>query len=408
MSDPSLSDKLKSLGVRVGAGHLPRPPQKPGTSIDQVVPGRVLQTALGETFQVVNYYPADYQHGHVPLNGTASLHMIYEWGRTAQLVNADLHRFAFLDTETTGLAGGTGTYAFMVGVGRFVPEGFEVTQFFMRDPTEEPGLLAALTAWMGSCQALVTFNGKAFDVPLLNARYTLQGMASPVAGLPHLDLLPLARRLWRDRLPSRALSYLETSILGAYRSQEEVPGWLIPQIYFDYLRSGDARPLQGVFYHNGMDILALAALFSHTAQMLEAPLDAQIEEASDLAAIARLFEELGYTTLAAQIYHAVLERGLTEQPFWETVERLSFLYRRRREWLAAVDLWQKAAEYGQMYAHVELAKYYEHEVREYGEALRWTRQAIDRVQSAGFPPYQRRQWLAELEHRLERLRRKVS
>src|SRR5512139_1946924 len=101
----------------------------------------------------------------------------------------DFRRWAFVDTETTGLAGGSGTYAFLVGVGRYEDDGFHLVQFFMRDPTEEPALLLALESYLAHCHALVTFNGKAFDAPLLNARYILQGWRSPLRDLAHIDLL---------------------------------------------------------------------------------------------------------------------------------------------------------------------------------------------------------------------------
>jgi tetratricopeptide (TPR) repeat protein len=226
--------------------------------------------------------------------------------------------------------------------------------------------------------------------------------------LAHLDLLPLARRLWRDRLPSRALSYLEASILGATRTQEEVPGWMIPQVYFDYLRTGDARPLAGVLYHNAMDILALAGLFSRTVEMLANPLELDIQDGTDLVAIARLFEELGYLDTSVLIYRRGLEKGLPEEFFWETVERLSLLFRRRGDWPAAVDLWRKAAQHGQVYAHIELAKYAEHELRDPEEALAWTHAAIDHAGNLRVPGYVRRKLLAELEHRLARLVKKTG
>jgi len=408
MAPDSLSDRLKSLGVRLGAQDLPRRDAKPLYSIDQVLSGQRRATALGDTFIVETFYPADYRHGSVGLSYTTSLKMIAEWGRVNHVADCQPSAFAFLDTETTGLAGGTGTYAFLVGVGRYREDGFHLVQYLMGDPTEEPALLAALSNDLHPCQALVTYNGKAFDAPLLNTRFTLQGLTSPLLPLAHLDLLPLARRLWRDRLPSRTLSFVEASILGATRTSEEVPGWMIPQVYFDYLRTGDARPLSGVLYHNAMDIVALAGLFSRTVEMLANPLELDIQDGTDLVAIARLFEELGYLDTSVQIYRRGLEKGLPEEFFWETVERLSLLFRRRGDWPSAVDLWRKAAQHGQIYAHIELAKYCEHELREPEEALAWTQTAIELTGSLHVPSYVHKKLLAELEHRRTRLVKKIG
>ncbi len=274
----------------------------------------------------------------------------------------------------------------------------------MRDPSEESALLAAVAEFIYPCQALVTFNGKSFDIPLLNTRYTLQAISSPFDNLSHIDLLPLARRLWRDRLPSRALGYLETNILGAVRNQEEVPGWLIPQYYFDYLKSRDARPLQGVFYHNGMDILSLAALFSHTNGLLAEPLGMAEQPGLDVVALGKLYEDLGYLDIAVQLYERGLEIGMPEEFFWKTVERFAAPFNRERDWPPALRLWQKAAVHGDLYAFIELAKYYEHEVRQYKDAIQWTQAAIERLNSDDFPMYFRRQALLEFDHRLKRLK----
>jgi hypothetical protein len=284
----------------------------------------------------------------------------------------------------------------------------------MRDPGQEPALLWALTEFLEPCQALVTFNGKAFDVPLLNARYITNGETPCLASTAHLDLLPLARRLWRDRLPSRTLGYLEEHILGLTRSQEDVPGWVIPSLYFDYLRGGDARPLKSVFYHNAIDVLSLAALLSHVADLLNAPfgIDRQLQEVVvhglDLVAMGKLFEDLRRLETATRLYECGLAGDLPGEAYWEAVRRLSFLHKRRGDLSAAVDLWRQAAGDGQVYAHVELAKYYEHRAREYREAADWTQAAIALVEAPGTPRHARQRWLADLEHRLARLRRKLG
>ncbi len=406
---PSLSDKLKSLGVKVGARDLPPPqPRRQAYAVEQIVSGRFQPTAHGQIFVAEKSYSPDYRHGRIGLHLSTSLQTIARWANDLRLVGAAPASLAFLDTETTGLAGGSGTYAFLIGVGRFEGEQFRLAQFFMADPVEEPAQLAALADFLAPCQALVTFNGKAFDAPLLNSRYITNGQPSPLLALAHLDLLPLARRLWRDRLPSRALGQLELQILQAGRTEEDIPGWLIPTVYFNYLRSGDARPLKGVFYHNAMDVLAMAALLNHITGLLADPLNGGVEHGVDLVALAKFFEALGQLDRAVHLYRHGLAQELPEDYYWETLERLALLLKRQEDWPAALALWQQAAAARQIYAHVELAKFYEHRAGDYRQALYWTETALAIVRAPAYPPAGRRRWRAELEHRLGRLQRKLK
>jgi uncharacterized protein YprB with RNaseH-like and TPR domain len=404
----SLSDKLKSLGVKVGAQDIPKPENGANqpTSVMQVAPGREHETPQGFTYIIDQYLPADYEHGHTRLNSTSSLEIISEWAGDPQISRTSSGAFGFLDIETTGLMGGTGTYAFLVGVGRFEGETFHLAQFFMRDPWEEPAHLLALEEFCAPCQTLVTFNGKTFDIPILNSRFRIQGWNSPFTSLHHLDLLHLSRKLWRDRLPSRTLGNLETFILGARRSEEDVPGWLIPQLYFEYLRSGDAAPLKSVFYHNAMDVVALAALLNHVSHMLEDPFNTTPEQDLERVGIGRLFEDLGRTEEAAKLYRLSLESELPAELLWETVQRLSMIKKRRGDYLAAIELWEKAAQAGQIYACEELAKYYEHHAFDLDRALRWTQTTLDWLSSPDASPLIRQEWLGKFHHRLGRLQRK--
>ncbi len=405
---PTLSEQLQSLGVKIGARDLRPPLPRSVHAIEQVVEGRLHATERGDAFVVETTYPTDYRHGRATLAMNASLNTIAAWARDERLARVDPTRLLFLDTETTGLAGGTGTYAFLVGVGRFDGTSFRLAQFFMRDPIEEGAMLAALLEFLDRCDGLVTFNGKWFDVPLLCTRYIVNGHEPPLASFAHLDLLPLARRLWRQRLESRALSALEKHILGAERAEADVPGWQIPQMYFDYLRTGDARPLTRVFYHNAMDVLAMTALLSHVAQMLDDPLTFAVEHGLDLIAIGKIFEPLGRLDEAARVYARALELDLSEQAFRETVARLSFVEKRRGQYTSAVKLWRDAARRREIYAHVELAKYCEHTIRDYVEAAEWTRRALAIVRSVDSTPEMRRAWQADLERRLARLESKMS
>lgn len=410
----SLADKLKSLGVKTGTAELASPKPKSPYAIDSVVAGAFHSTPRGDVFVAEQVYLPDHRHGNSPIICSPPLALISQWANDARLANISLSKFAFLDTETSGLSGGTGTYAFMVGIARFVDDQFLLRQFFMRDPAEEPAMLEAIAEFLVPAQALVTFNGKAFDAPLLTTRYRLHHIPVPYKDYSHLDLLPLARRLWRDRLESRALKYLEQHILGLTRSSEEVPGYEIPWLYFDYLRTGDARPLAGVFYHNAMDVVAMAALLTHVNALMQNPYDGRVEHGLDFIALAKLFEDLGHWEEAARLFERGLEldpstgsgHGLTEADFSLAVKRLSILQKRRGDFKEAVRLWEAAAANGHIYAHIEMAKYYEHKCRDVKTALKWTRSAQEHIEHTDLPAYIRKYWLDEIGHRLERLERK--
>ncbi len=405
---PSLADKLKALGVKVGTADLPAPKTDRRYGIDSVVAGRFHPTPAGDVFAAEQTFPADYRHGEAPIALAEFASALTDWAADPRLPKMGAEALAFLDTETSGMAGGTGTVAFMVGVARFVKGEFKLAQFFLRDPDEEPALLEGLAEFLAPCKALVTFNGKSFDAPLLRTRYTLHGIPNPFADFAHIDLLPLSRRLWRDRLPSRALKYLEENILSAPRTSEEVPGYEIPWLYFDYLRTGDVTPLKGVFYHNAMDVVAMAALLSHVNDMLNDPFGGQVEHGLDFVALGKLFEDIGRAEEGAKLYERGLESNLTETDFGLAVKRLSILQKRRGDLAESVRWWEQAAERGHVYASIELSKHHEHRRRDIEEAMRWAQTALDLVNAQEMPPYIRKHWLDEIEHRMERLKRKAG
>jgi uncharacterized protein len=344
----------------------------------------------------------------MPLCADRPMDILAAWANTPRIQQPGGQNIVFLDTETTGLAGGTGTYAFLIGVGFRTAEGFTLAQFFMREPDQETALLAALDQWLSRFDTVVTFNGKTFDLPLLNTRYIMNGLTPPFGQYQHVDVLQIARKLWRDRLPSRALGELEKEIVHFYRTNDEVPGWMIPQLYIDYLHSGDARPLGGVFYHNAVDILTLATLFGYIAALIKDPLGEPSCYALDMAAIARLYEEMGYVEQSARLYERSLETGeLPEDFFFKTIERFAILRRRQGEWEKAVRLWQTAAEHGQPLACIELAKFYEHRQRNYTEALSWARKALENLERTRLFEYSRGSLEREVERRIGRLVQRV-
>jgi uncharacterized protein len=406
----SFNDRLKSLGIKTGAGQIPaakKEEEKKLFDIANVVPGRDLATAFGATYVVEIDYPLGSMHASGQIAYTVDRRTIGQWARILDFHQRPVSQILYLDTETSGLAGGTGTFAFLIGLGYWTETSFHLVQLFMRSPGDEPALLAGLAQYLTHFTTIVTFNGKSFDVPLLNTRHVMNGFTTPFTDLQHIDLLPLARRLWRNRLPSRALKDLEVQILGLAREEEDVPGWLIPELYYEYLRSGDARPLGSVLYHNAQDVLSLGLLFNHVSDLLSHPLEVSPEQGLDLIAIARLYEEMDQTELAVTLYEHSLTQGLPLPFFLDTLRRYAGLYRRQERWEEAMQLWVKAADYHQVDACVELAKHLEHRVRDHAAALKWVETALAYV--AEIPPSPLRHDLQkDLEHRAIRIRQKLT
>jgi hypothetical protein len=229
--------------------------------------------------------------------------------------------------------------------------------------------------------------------------------------MPNIDLLHLARRLWQERLPSRTLLNLEAQILGITRTEEDVPSWVIPQLYLDYLHTDDARLIKNIFYHNAKDILSMVTLYNHITNLLAVDLaNEELPEIviSDLIGIGRLYESIGRLEDAARIYQQSLNSHLPESVYPQILKKLSSLYKRLGDWSNAVDLWKQAAKAGQIYARIELAKYYEHREHDYTSALELTQTALEHLLNRDRPYQIDLDQCNSIEHRLERLKRKLG
>ena len=262
---------------------------------------------------------------------------------------------------------------------------------------------------MSRLAGIVSFNGRAFDLPLLETRFVLSRLQPDLLKAPHLDLLFPARRIWRARLASCALSSLEQGVLGLSRDGRDVPGYLIPDMYFRYLQTRNAAEIHRVFYHNAQDILSLVALASHVCSFFQAPDSLASADGLDLLSIGKLYERRGLVSESEQTYRHALRRPLPPTTRDAIIQQLSFLYKRLGRWHEAVELWEtlRSSGQGSIEPHVELAKYYEHHARDYDQALAITSEA--RRRTAAEPrTSQRDQMLAELDYRISRLHHKTS
>ncbi|HLJ69323.1 MAG TPA: ribonuclease H-like domain-containing protein [Chloroflexota bacterium] len=357
---------------------------------------------------ITTEWAPDYQHGYHRFAGLARLspEVLALATGDADVAYLDISRTVFLDTETTGLSTGTGTYAFLVGAGFVDGTVVRVRQFFLRSPGDERQFLADLYDFLGGFSALVTFNGKAFDWPLLESRFIRERSIRrpPLEDPLHVDLLHPARRLWKRRLQSCALSSLEANILGVVRTEEDVPGWMIPSLYFRYLRSGQGDGLRPVFYHNLQDILSLIALTIHVERVVGDPGGGLVAHASDFLALGKLFDRAGQTEIALGCYEAALRPETPSDVSDEAHFRLGALFKRERRWESALVHWDRLIERGStltIQALVERSKYHEHVERNYLDALDDVRRALELLELGAPVAYEAER--SDLAHRQGRL-----
>lgn len=376
---------ISQIDAKYAAARKPAP--APFTLIGQEV-----ETASGKHWEMEKAYP---EHGNM---ATAQLTQM-----PADLLGAISNgaiphvppeRIAFLDTETTGLAGGTGTVAFVTGVGRITPEGFTVRQFFLRDFDEESSALAALADHLEEFDVLVTYNGKSFDQPLLETRYRMSRRKPPFARLEHLDLLYGARRLWKLQFESCRLVELEHRVLGVTRVGD-VAGELIPQLYFNFVRTGRAAQLDPVFEHNRLDIVSLACLTAIVPRAFHSPHEVALAGPELiglgrwLLAAERFDDALVLLRRAVSchipdelMFRALWDIAVTEKKLGRGVEAFAELVHSRNPYRVA--------------ALEELAKHHEHTEKNASMALEFTLTALEHDDTP------------ELRRREERLRKKAS
>ena len=298
----------------------------------------------------------------------------------------DPSKWLFLDTETTGLAGGTGTYAFLVGLAWWDAGGLQVDQFLMRDFTEEYSLLQELAEQVKDRPVLVTFNGKSFDWPLLENRFAMTRSITVPKPAAHLDLLHPARALWRLRLGSVRLAELERHVLDARRlgwdREEDIESALIPQHYFDYLRGGPAQPIVGIVRHNQMDLRGLAALFCKINAMLSESADLLAKQESlDLFGLSRFLQRRGDTGRAHTTCLQALAIGLPAEIRPKAQRELALMAKRQGEHERAAEIWEEMVANSQDEVHAceQLAIHYERRVKDIQRAMEYAKLGLAKL-----------------------------
>ncbi len=299
----------------------------------------------------------------------------------------DPEKWLFLDTETTGLAGGTGTYAFLVGLAWWDAGGLQVEQLFLRDLHEEYSLLQELAQRITDRPVLVTFNGKTFDWPLLENRFTMTRAIRVPQLAAHLDLLHPARSLWRLRLGSVRLVELERHVLDAerlgWRREDDIASALIPQYYFEYLRGGTGQALAGVVRHNQMDLRGLAALFGKINSLLESREDGFAETDSlDLFGLSRFLHRKGEKDLAHSACVYALQAGLPAEFRPQATKELALMAKRRGDRERAASLLHELVANPQetVFACEQLAMHYERHLRDLARAMEFAQLGLKTLQ----------------------------
>ena len=374
------------------------------TSFEETIPqGSVESTPFGSHYVVRTTSAHDYFHGKVRLSRFSPpdleclMSLMHEKGNVPRREG-----IVFLDTETTGIQGGTGMCPFLVGLGHFTGDEFQMLQYFIRDFDEEPSMLFALGELLSQFELVVTYNGAAFDIPLLETRFALARLDCPFSGrMSHFDLLFTARRLWRNGHGSCRLTALEGEMISFLRGPD-VPGSMIPRAYFDYVQQRPAPALRQVFTHNVHDVVSLAALTIHACDrvMLEpAPLDSPL----DLFSLARIMENSAEWRRSMRLYEMALAGGLPDGFRKRALENLTVVYRRAGEHQRSLETAEvlMAGEDFSMPGYESAAIYLERVAGDPGRALRIVEEGLARADN--------KRWVMLLKARWDRLQaRKIS
>ncbi|MGC9327130.1 MAG: ribonuclease H-like domain-containing protein [Candidatus Hinthialibacter sp.] len=333
--------------------------------------------------------------------------------RDSSLAPINANEILFFDTETTGLAGGTGTLPFLIGVGFLEEEGFRVQQFLMRDYDEEGAVLFEIQKIIARFSALASYNGKCFDAPILQSRFLLNRFSSPMQDMPHADLLFTARRFWRDLLSDCTLLTVENYLTGANR-KDDIPGEQIPYVFFDFIRGLRMERMRPVLHHNADDVLTLALIASRACRMLRLPPPSM--HGLELAAAGRCFAATNQWDLACwYLEKAVTQTEISDLHRFLIYKQLSLFLKRETRFEDACAIWERMGrDFDDPFAFVELSKYYEHKEKNIAKALSMAEKAMDLIQyrdngpAGGLTLSHGESLYAQLQIRRSRLKRKSA
>ena len=386
---------------------MPKPQkQKSNRSLVDVFNGSWEETHHGDCFVVRKSIPLNQKHGSVSLTNFSDLSVFSGIPGLDGITKISKENILFIDTETTGLSGGAGTYVFLIGAAKYNKDGIHFAQFFLQDPANESSQLSALEDFASSLDLIVSYNGKSFDLPRIKTRYSFHGRQSPFDDMRHIDLIHIARRIWKRHLPSCTLGDLEHHILGLNRSSLDIPGWQVSEKFFEYLQTGDPESLERVFYHNEIDVISLVSLLNYITERLTYPISPPYQERHDLISIGEYLIHIQQEQHAISVLNqALINKDIPNDLRISGLLSLAHIYKRSENIDLAIPLWEECADLKDPRPHIELAKYYEHNKSDFQEAIHWTLTAIEIYQTSA-TELQTSISIAEAEHRLARLKRK--
>lgn len=373
--------------------------------------GTIRETDLGPVWMVETVYDEGYLHGRTELSKSIRKTALDFFGIENSQDPFNLTGAAVIDTETTGLAGGTGTYPFIIGIGFWRKNKFIVRQYILRDFSEEPAQLSAFTEDLNKTSSLLTYNGKSFDIPLLRTRFRINRMKVPFVDYPHIDLLHPCRRIYRNHFETFNLTFLEAMILGFERA-DDVPSHLIPKIYFDFLQNRDDDLLIPILYHNRDDIISLYMLAQETARRIDLALCGASNDDNMFLSLAKiLFVSRDYDSAEKML--GFIKSDFAENQVNDDAMMIKAITAKRvRDWGKAQSVWRQMVDCGRfgIFPHIELAKHMEHWAKDFDSALELTNSAMRHLEfERDFLPFaDYKTSLNELKHRQKRLLKKIN
>lgn len=415
LSEELVGQLRTRMGLEPGTGKGSAAGKQSGDppELGAVIPGEVIGDDAYGFFLYRRAFPLDHFVGTASLGAGLACDgaQIALSACDTRLSTFDPLRTCYVDTETTGLAGGAGTVAFLIGLGYFREDAFVLEQCFMRDYDDEGAMLEYLADKFTEFDCVVSYNGKSFDLPLLRARFVQHRLPAPFRDTVHYDLVHAVRRVWKKRLSDCSLNNIERLVLDFHR-EGDVPGFLIPGIWLDYLVYRDARPLQGVFYHHAMDIVSLAALAGHLSQRLAATDGPAFHHAEDQLSVIRLYYKNKEYASVVEHAHAFLEASqVTDDLRRECLHLLGGAAKRLSRFDEMYEAWKQVhEEYPEdCVGAAELAKFIEHQFRNPRGAAEICRETLQSIEaSKGLEGLTGDIRISALRGRLKRLEAKIE